>query len=274
MDAVARPVPVGFVVLVVVVVGLFVFLTRNPDPDDSTTRPTTWTPSPGRSCGPRSSTRGSRRAPRRGGCCTPQPTRTASPSPSADWSSHPRTPGPGLHPVLAWAHGTTGVARPCAPSLSDAPFESHPDMTGALAEGWVLALTDYPGLGTRYRTRTSSARARAGPSSTRSGPPRARHRRGARGRVRGVGPLAGWPRRAFRRPARRGVPARAGAPRRRRVAPATRLEENFAAIEGSQAGNVLTILAIDSSSTTTPRSPTTSSSSPPGALRLASPTPA
>ncbi|MGN8245088.1 lipase family protein [Cellulomonas soli] len=53
-------------------------------------------------------------------------------------------------PVIAWAHGTTGYARACAPSLAAHPFES-----GALfvtdqvvAEGWVLVATDYVGLGT------------------------------------------------------------------------------------------------------------------------------
>jgi acetyl esterase/lipase len=60
----------------------------------------------------------------------------------------PRPDGP--LPVIAWAHGTTGVARHCAPSLLDDPFG-----TGALlvldrvlAAGWAVVATDYLGLGT------------------------------------------------------------------------------------------------------------------------------
>lgn len=60
----------------------------------------------------------------------------------------PRAHLPGRRPVLAWAHGTTGIARPCAPSFTDAPLEGIPDMTGPLEQGWVITLTDYPGLGT------------------------------------------------------------------------------------------------------------------------------
>ena len=60
----------------------------------------------------------------------------------------PTDPAPGPHPVLAWAHGTTGIARPCAPSVTDDPLEGIPDMTGPLERGWVITLTDYPGLGT------------------------------------------------------------------------------------------------------------------------------
>jgi acetyl esterase/lipase len=60
----------------------------------------------------------------------------------------PDDPPDGPRPVLAWAHGTTGIARPCAPSLADQPLKGIPDMTGPLAQGWVITLTDYPGLGT------------------------------------------------------------------------------------------------------------------------------
>ncbi|WP_272929662.1 alpha/beta fold hydrolase [Rhodococcus ruber] len=41
---------------------------------------------------------------------------------------------PGPRPVIAWAHGTTGFAEPCAPTLLD--------------RGWALVATDYVGLGT------------------------------------------------------------------------------------------------------------------------------
>jgi uncharacterized membrane protein HdeD (DUF308 family)/alpha-beta hydrolase superfamily lysophospholipase len=58
--------------------------------------------------------------------------------------------GDGDGPVVNWAHGTTGFAQQCAPSILAEPFES-----GALflvddivAQGWALVATDYIGLGT------------------------------------------------------------------------------------------------------------------------------
>src|SRR5690606_17873413 len=58
--------------------------------------------------------------------------------------------GEGDWPVIDWAHGTTGVAQHCAPSLSPQPVESGalfvlPDV---IANGWALVATDYIGLGT------------------------------------------------------------------------------------------------------------------------------
>ncbi len=57
--------------------------------------------------------------------------------------------GDGDWPVIDWTHGTTGVARQCAPSLADEPFESGalfalPEVIDA---GWALVATDYIGLG-------------------------------------------------------------------------------------------------------------------------------
>jgi acetyl esterase/lipase len=60
----------------------------------------------------------------------------------------PTDASPSPRPVLAWAHGTLGVRPACAPSLTDDPLRGIPDMAGPLAEGWVIAMTDYPGLGT------------------------------------------------------------------------------------------------------------------------------
>lgn len=60
----------------------------------------------------------------------------------------PANPPAGPRPVLAWAHGTTGVTPPCGPSVSKDALAGIPDMTRPLAQGWVLVLTDYPGLGT------------------------------------------------------------------------------------------------------------------------------
>ena len=60
-------------------------------------------------------------------------------------------------PVLAWTHGTWGVARQCAPSLSPDFFDSTAGtsptaFTGspaldAVANGYVVVAPDYPGLG-------------------------------------------------------------------------------------------------------------------------------
>jgi len=51
-------------------------------------------------------------------------------------------------PVLAWAHGTTGIARGCAISLLPDPLSGIPQLEAVLARGWVVVATDYPGLGT------------------------------------------------------------------------------------------------------------------------------
>ena len=53
-------------------------------------------------------------------------------------------------PVIAWAHGTTGIARPCAPSVFPNPFEagSFYALDDVIDHGWVLVATDYVGLGT------------------------------------------------------------------------------------------------------------------------------
>jgi len=53
-------------------------------------------------------------------------------------------------PVVAWAHGTTGFATQCAPSLLEHPFEAGamPALEPALERGWAVVATDYTGLGT------------------------------------------------------------------------------------------------------------------------------
>jgi pimeloyl-ACP methyl ester carboxylesterase len=55
------------------------------------------------------------------------------------------------HPVVAWAHGTSGFARTCAPSLQMDPsvFAAVPGLGKALGQGWVLVATDYIGMGTK-----------------------------------------------------------------------------------------------------------------------------
>jgi uncharacterized membrane protein HdeD (DUF308 family) len=54
------------------------------------------------------------------------------------------------HPVIAWTHGTTGYAPPCAPSLARQPFESGAlfVVDQVIDRGWALVATDYAGLGT------------------------------------------------------------------------------------------------------------------------------
>jgi alpha-beta hydrolase superfamily lysophospholipase/uncharacterized membrane protein HdeD (DUF308 family) len=56
----------------------------------------------------------------------------------------------GPRPVIAWAHGTTGVASRCAPSLLPSRWNADviPGVNQALARGWVIVATDYVGLGT------------------------------------------------------------------------------------------------------------------------------
>lgn len=53
-------------------------------------------------------------------------------------------------PVIAWAHGTTGVAETCAPSVLEGTFSTGALFTveDVIDQGWVLVATDYVGLGT------------------------------------------------------------------------------------------------------------------------------
>ncbi len=60
-------------------------------------------------------------------------------------------PGPAPaegRPVVAWAHPTTGVVSRCAPSLARVLFAGIQGREAMLARGYVVAATDYPGLGT------------------------------------------------------------------------------------------------------------------------------
>lgn len=52
--------------------------------------------------------------------------------------------------VIAWDHGTTGVARSCAPSLMNNMFQIQgiPAAEAAVAKGWAIVATDYTGQGT------------------------------------------------------------------------------------------------------------------------------
>jgi len=57
----------------------------------------------------------------------------------------PATPAP----VILWDHGTTGIARACAPSLMPDMFQIQgiPAVSDAIAAGWVIVATDYSGQG-------------------------------------------------------------------------------------------------------------------------------
>lgn len=62
----------------------------------------------------------------------------------------PDTPAPeGGYPVVAWAHGTTGIADECAPSLEGT--DAIPGVVELLEAGYVVTATDYEGLGTPGR---------------------------------------------------------------------------------------------------------------------------
>jgi Secretory lipase len=70
-----------------------------------------------------------------------------------------REPPPGGFPVIAYAHGTTGLADACAPSRRAHPLDAATDQDAAADlpvppfwdAGYVVAATDYEGLGTPGR---------------------------------------------------------------------------------------------------------------------------
>lgn len=62
----------------------------------------------------------------------------------------PSGPAPaGGFPVVSWAHGTTGIADQCAPSLDAG--DSVPFANSLLDQGWVVVASDFEGLGTPGR---------------------------------------------------------------------------------------------------------------------------
>ena len=56
------------------------------------------------------------------------------------------SPPPGGFPIVSWAHGTTGVASGCAPSVDGTA--TIPDLAALLADGEIVVAADYRGLGT------------------------------------------------------------------------------------------------------------------------------
>ena len=65
-------------------------------------------------------------------------------------------------PVIAWAHGTVGVGKSCAPSMTDNLSKYGPFIQGFIDNGYAVVATDYSGLGTTgrhfYSHRESNAR--------------------------------------------------------------------------------------------------------------------
>jgi acetyl esterase/lipase len=75
----------------------------------------------------------------------------------------PGDPPPGGRPIVAWAHPTSGIVPRCAPSLAIFLFEQIQGLRSFVRDGYVVAATDYPGLGTEgphpYLVGISEARA-------------------------------------------------------------------------------------------------------------------
>jgi pimeloyl-ACP methyl ester carboxylesterase len=65
-------------------------------------------------------------------------------------------------PVIAWAHGTSGVARLCAPSAMKDVYYGAEGLMPMVAAGFAVVATDYHGLGTdgphQYINKTAQAR--------------------------------------------------------------------------------------------------------------------
>ncbi len=53
----------------------------------------------------------------------------------------------GGRPIVSWAHATSGVARDCARSMYPNLYTNMYGLQDMLARGFVVAATDYPGLG-------------------------------------------------------------------------------------------------------------------------------
>jgi hypothetical protein len=69
-------------------------------------------------------------------------------------------PPAGGWPVIAWAHGATGVARPCAPSLMR-NVGHGPFLSMYVNLGYAVVATDYAGLGTNFRNAFLDAKSNA-----------------------------------------------------------------------------------------------------------------
>jgi hypothetical protein len=59
-------------------------------------------------------------------------------------------PPAGGWPIIAWAHGTSGIARICGPSLMKDVYYSWEDLFEFPLLGYAVVATDYTGLGTKF----------------------------------------------------------------------------------------------------------------------------
>ena len=59
----------------------------------------------------------------------------------------PGNPPPGGWPVVAFAHGTSGILPECGPSLSPGMLGSATPVAGFVAKGFAVVATDYEGVG-------------------------------------------------------------------------------------------------------------------------------
>jgi hypothetical protein len=62
-----------------------------------------------------------------------------------------RRPGVGGRPIVSWAHGTTGIAARCAPSIGADVFGRIAGFPDLMAFGAIVVATDYHGLGAPSR---------------------------------------------------------------------------------------------------------------------------
>lgn len=60
----------------------------------------------------------------------------------------PEAPASGPRPVVAWGHGSVGLGDSCAPSQSPRDLIGSSILSELLGRGYVVAATDYEGLGT------------------------------------------------------------------------------------------------------------------------------
>ncbi len=64
-------------------------------------------------------------------------------------------------PVIAWAHGTSGVSRLCGPSTMKDVYYGDEGLMPMVAAGFAVVATDYHGLGTEgpheYVNKTAQA---------------------------------------------------------------------------------------------------------------------
>lgn len=69
---------------------------------------------------------------------------------------HGKNPPAGGWPIIAWAHGAAGVARSCAPSLTQ-NLGHGPFLSMYVNLGYAVVATDYTGLGTDFRNASFDA---------------------------------------------------------------------------------------------------------------------